>query len=143
MRRNNYNALEPFSAARSLSKTGATGLILTGIVSFVAMFFLLQARKGEAGDMVAYFLPWCIGYGIPDLAMAGLGVWWLTHEMKNPFELQVFAIICMVGGVVGLGLSFPYIILWGNVEFFVSMIVISLLEIGLGILTLRAYLKRE
>ena len=132
----------PFSTAYSLAKTAATGLIICGIISFVAMFFLLQ-KNYVSGDKLPYYLPWCLGYGIVDLLIAGTGVYWITHEVKKPYEAFVFSIVVIVMATVVLGGSIPYIAIWGNVEFFVSTLVIAACEITIGILAIRSYLERK
>ena len=130
---------EPFQGTISLSKTAATGLVIIGFIIFVAMFFLLQRNKPEAVDNVSYYLPWCIGYGVPCLACAATGIYWLLHEIKKPYSCFVFSIICMVfAGLAALG-SIPFGVVWQNVEFIISGIVIALCEGAIAFLTMRSF----
>lgn len=143
MRESRPTRSEPYQSTYALSKTSATGLIILGVVIFVAMFYLLQNGYTGAKDGASYYLPWCLSYGIPCVLVAGVGVYWLTHEIKKPFETKVFAILCIVIGTVGMGVSIPNIAVWGNVEFFLSVLIIAACEMALGIVTLKSYLESK
>lgn len=135
---------EPFFSAFSLAKTAATGLIVVAIVSFVAMFFLLKkAEPTDGRDLVGYYVPWCVAYGVPSLACAITGIIYLTRDTKKPFHVFIYSIVCYVFVALAIGASIPFIAIWGNVEFFVSALVIALCEGALATLALVCYVQKK
>lgn len=137
------NSSDPFQGTYSLSKTAGTGLIILGFIVFVAMFFLLQKNKPEGAENLPYYLPWCIGYGIPCLLCAGTGVYWILHDIKRPYDCFIFSIICFVFAGFGIGGSIPFGVVWQNVEFIISGIVIAACEAVIAFLTIRSYQERK
>ena len=132
---------QPFASTYSLTKTAGTGLIICGIITFIAMFYLLRSAEKNVTDQLSYYLPWCLAYGVPCLGVAGTGIYWITHEIKKPYSAFVFSIVCIVLGALMLGACVPFIAIWGNIEFFISCLVIAASEIVIASLAISCYVK--
>ena len=108
----------------SLFRTMAMAMVIAGFICFAAMFWCLY-RAAPEGAGVAYYLPWCLPYGIVDLAIAGTGVAFTTLSKEKPSLYKPGEIIGIVMGGLLVVESFPLVISLGNVEFFISVLVIG------------------
>lgn len=108
----------------SLFRTMAMAMIIAGIVCFVAMFFPLHTKRPvDAG--VDYYLPWCLPYGIVDMIIAGLGVFFTTMSKEKPGLYKPGFIVGIVAGSLLLSSGIPIAIFLSNVEFSISVMVIG------------------
>ena len=118
-----------------LFRTMAMALIIAALICFVAMFWpLQQARPEQAG--VSYYLPWCLAYGIPNLIIAGIGVFFTTVSKEKPALYKPGEIIGIVAGSIFVAEAFPIVIAFGNWEFFISVAVIGVCVIVIAALGL-------
>lgn len=122
----------------SLVRTLGIAMVIAGVITFVAMFFCLRNKQGEATDLMAFYLPWVLPYGIVDLAIAGLGVFLTTNAKDKPNLYKFFDIMGIVsGGLIFLS-GIPLIVFLSNIEFFISVLVIGACVIAIGITGLTA-----
>ena len=107
-----------------LFRTMSMAMIIAAVMCFVAMFFPL-VRGAPAGAGMEYYLPWALPYGIVNLLIAGVGVYFTTVSKEKPklyFPGFIAGIVC---GVLLLGEGLPIGIVLGNAEFCISVIVIG------------------
>lgn len=128
------------SSSENLAKTGYTALIISGLITFLAMFFPLQQSQTVDGRqmVIGEMLPWLLAYGIPCLLVAAYGVFGLTSIKSNPFVKKSAGIIIIVGGALTAGAAIPIGIFFQAWEFFVSVLAIGGCIIAIGILALKA-----
>ena len=108
----------------SLFRTMAISLIIGGFIGFAALFWPLhQARP--AGADASYYLPWCLSYGITNLAMAVFGVVGTTLSKEKPWLYKPGDIVGIVCGAILFAEAIPQVIFFHNVEFMISMMVIG------------------
>ena len=121
-----------------LFRTLGIAMVIAGVIAFVAMFFCLRNKQGEATDLMAFYLPWVLPYGIVDLAIAGAGVFLTTNAKDKPTIYFPFGIIGIVAGSSILLSGIPLIAILGNVEFFISVLVIGACVGAIAITGLKA-----
>lgn len=131
-------ATDPYQASYSLSKTSATGLLIDGVVTFLAMFYLLHRARPD-DPTPAYYLPLCLAYGIPCLVAAIAGVFWMTREIRKPHDVVIYSIICIVFAGLSFFSAIPLLAVWGNVEFMVCIMVIAACEIVIASVAIKSY----
>ncbi|MBO5528278.1 MAG: hypothetical protein J6A47_03030 [Bacilli bacterium] len=121
----------------SLFKTLAVAMIIAAVMSFVAMFFPLRNLAPE-GAGAPYYLPYALPYGIVNLIIAGLGVFFTTNAKEKPgLYFPGFIIGIVAGGLLTLE-ALPIGIFLHNVEFCISVAVIGACVIAIAITGLKA-----
>lgn len=127
-----------------LLKTVYTAMIIAGFITFAGMFFPLhQHRGGEVTNLVSYYLPWSLAYGIPCLAIATYGVMGISLSSSHPFIKKSSGIAGIVSGSLVMLGSFPLVIAFQAWEFFISLLVIGGCVLAMGILQQSALNKNE
>lgn len=121
----------------SLFRTMAIALLIGGLIGFAAMFFALR-QKAPEGAGLTYYLPWCLSYGITNFLIAFFGVLMTTLSKEKPGLYKPGDIIGIVMGSLLVLEAFPLVIFLGNVEFFISMMVIGACIIVIAALGLSA-----
>lgn len=130
---------KPHSPTESLSKSLSTGYLISGLITFVAMFYpLYKARPENAG--ADYYLPYCLGYGIFCLAILIYGLVSFSLIIKWARFLKINAIVGMVIGVLVVLASLPIGICIKSIQFMISLMVIGVCVFAIAFLTLRSYL---
>ncbi len=107
-------------------------MIIVAFIIFIAMFYCLNKSYVE-GDKLAYYLPWCLGYGIPAVLVAAWGVYGATRQDKIRSQMLKVLIGGIVASVLDIAGTIPLLAVWGNVEFFVSGLVIAACCAGISI----------
>ena len=126
------NRVEPFQTTFNLTKTTGPSMIIVAFIIFIAMFYCLNKSYVE-GDKLAYYLPWCLGYGIPAVLVAAWGVYGATRQDKIRSQMLKVLIGGIVASVLDIAGTIPLLAVWGNVEFFVSGLVIAACCAGISI----------
>lgn len=126
----------------SLFRTMAMAMVIAGFICFAAMFWPLYQNRPENADL-AYYLPWCLAYGIPNMLMAGLGVYFTTVSKDKPALYKPGDIVGIVAGGLLVGEAFPIIIVLHHTEFFISVLVIGGCLIVLGALALSSIKQKN
>ena len=110
-------------------------MIIAGIISFAGMIFpVYQHQPKEATDLLGYYLPWCLAYGIPCFAMAVYGVLGLTMLTNYDFFKNSAGIAGIISGSLLIIGSFPVVIFYQAWEFFFSILIIGGCVLAIGIL---------
>lgn len=127
---------KPYSG-ESLFRTMAMAMIIASIMCFAAMFFPLF-RKAPPDAGLSYYLPWALSYGIVNLLLAGLGVFFTTISKEKPNLYKFGDIVGIVGGSLFVLEGIPVGIFLSHAEFCISMIVIGACVIAIGVVALKA-----
>lgn len=126
---------ETLQKGESLFRTMAMAMVIAGVITFVAMFFPLHTKRPENAGL-SYYLPWCLSYGIVDLLIAAMGVYFTTVSKDKPSLYKIGFILGIVaGGLLALS-SLPLVIFLNNVEFFISVLVIGGCVIAISVVGL-------
>ena len=132
------------NSSDSLGKTAYTAMIIAGIISFAAMFFPVHQHRGaEVTDLLSYYLPWCLAYGIPCLAIATYGVIGVSLMSSHPFIKKSSGIASIISGALVIAGSFPLAIFFQAWEFFTSLLVIGGCVLAIGIIQQSALKNNE
>ena len=132
------------STSENLAKTCYTAMVIGGVITFAGMFFPLQQHQGaDVTDLLGYYLPWCLAYGIPCLAIAIYGVFGITLLKNYPFLQNSSGIAGIISGSLIVIGSLPLAIVFQAWEFFISLLVIGGCILAIGILELTALKNKE
>ena len=115
-----------------LFRTMSMAMIIAAVMCFVAMFFPLYKNVPAGADLLTYYLPWCLAYGIVNLAIAGLGTFFTTVSKDKPSLYFPGFIVGIVVGALLFGEGLPIGIVLGHVEFCISVIVIGACVIAIS-----------
>ena len=118
-----------------LFRTMAMALVIAGFMCFGAMFWpLYQGRPVGAGS--AYYLSWCLPYGIVNGGIAAFGVYATTISKEKPDFYKAGSILGIVASSLLVIEAFPIVIFLKNWEMFFSVLAIGGCCLGLSILGL-------
>lgn len=129
--------------SENLAKTLYTAMIIGGIVTFVAMFFPLREAQPPEVDLVSYYLPWSLPYGIVALAISVYALISLTSLKNNVFFLNFAGIAGIIAGSLIMICSFPIVFAFQAWEFFISLLAIGICVLVIGILEVLALKNKE
>ena len=118
-----------------LFRTMSMAMVIAGFISFAAMFWPLH-QGAPSGAGASYYLPWCLSYGIVDLAIAVAGVAFTTLSKEKPGLYKPGNIVGIVAGSLLFLQAFPIVIWLNNVEFFISVMVIGACVLAIAVLGL-------
>ena len=130
---------ETGNKGEGLFRTMSMAMIIAAVMCFAAMFFPLY-RGAPQGAGASYYLPWALPYGIVNVLMAGVGVYFTTISKEKPWLYFPGFIVGICSGAILVGEGLPIGIVLGNAEFCISVIVIGLCVIaiaGVGISSIK------
>ena len=136
--RGKRNEEKETTPALCLAKTVYTAMIIAGFICFLGAFFPVHQNEGEQADLVAYYLTWCLPYGIPCLLIALMGVLGVGNAELRPRFLKNAGISGIISGSLLMAGSFPLVIVFQAWEFFFSIMIIGACVLAMGIVQISA-----
>lgn len=132
------------TTSEGLAKTCYTAMMIASIFSVIAMIFCVHQNKPESvTDLLPYYLPWALGYGIPALLIfifSTLGLFQLNNYI---FFKKIAGILSIVVGSLIIVSCFPLAFLYQAWEFFFSVLIIGACVLAMGILEQLALKRGE